>query len=120
MSTEMDATGRLLLEHYKGTLREAGYPVLRFEEMYGYPEALSEDNSAVTEQQVAVQKYLKELAAVETQFEKEITMVEMDFEKKISANMALHHVIQQIFCLVLLVCVQVGKRIIHYKVVAVV
>ena len=42
ISTEMDATGRLLLERYKGTLREAGYPVLRLEEMYGYPEALSE------------------------------------------------------------------------------
>ncbi len=42
ISTGMDATGRLLLERYKGTLREAGYPVLRLEEMYGYPEALSE------------------------------------------------------------------------------
>ena len=30
ISTEMDTTG---------TLREAGYPVLRLEEMYGYPEA---------------------------------------------------------------------------------
>ena len=42
ITTSSDATGRLLLERYRGTLREFGYPVRRLEEMYGYPEALSE------------------------------------------------------------------------------
>ena len=42
IETGMDAAGRQLLERYRGVLQASGYPVLRLEEMYGYPEALSE------------------------------------------------------------------------------
>ena len=42
IETDMDAAGRQLLERYRGVLQSSGYPVLRLEEMYGYPEALAE------------------------------------------------------------------------------
>ncbi len=42
IETDVHEIGRRLLDHYRGVLRDVGYPVLRFEEMMGYTDALSE------------------------------------------------------------------------------